>query len=69
MGAALFLGILGLTAGAMGAAAMADQNNDNPPDDDLPYGPDTCKQGYVWRDAIPGDHVCVVPAAAHHGGP
>jgi hypothetical protein len=26
---------------------------------DLPYGPDTCKQGYVWRDAIPGDHVCV----------
>ncbi|WP_457646470.1 SH3 domain-containing protein [Profundibacter sp.] len=35
----------------------------------LPYGPDTCKPGYVWRDAIPGDHVCVRPArrskAAH----
>jgi len=26
---------------------------------DLPYGPDTCKTGFVWRDAIPGDHVCV----------
>ncbi len=35
----------------------------------LPYGPDTCKSGYVWRDAIPGDHVCVRPVrrskAAH----
>ncbi|MDP1729640.1 MAG: SH3 domain-containing protein [Devosia sp.] len=27
----------------------------------LPYGPDTCKDGFVWRDAIPGDHVCVTP--------
>ncbi|WP_338254139.1 hypothetical protein [Dictyobacter halimunensis] len=26
-----------------------------------PYGPDTCKQGYVWREAIPSDHVCVTP--------
>ena len=35
----------------------------------LPYGPDTCSTGFVWRDAIPGDHVCVQPsrrtAAAH----
>lgn len=23
------------------------------------YGEDTCKQGYVWRDAFAGDHVCV----------
>jgi len=23
----------------------------------LPYGPDTCKQGFVWREAFPGDHV------------
>jgi hypothetical protein len=30
--------------------------------DPLPYGPDTCIQGYVWRDAQPGDHVCVTPA-------
>ena len=27
----------------------------------LPYGPDTCSQGYVWREAFPGDHVCVRP--------
>ncbi len=26
------------------------------------YGPDTCLNGYVWRDAVPGDHVCVTPA-------
>jgi hypothetical protein len=28
---------------------------------DLPYGPNTCKQGYVWREAKPSDHVCVTP--------
>jgi hypothetical protein len=27
----------------------------------LPYGPDTCIQGYVWREARPSDHVCVAP--------
>ncbi len=28
-----------------------------------PYGPETCKQGYVWREACgPNDHVCVSPA-------
>ncbi|WP_374586271.1 hypothetical protein [Ideonella dechloratans] len=27
----------------------------------LPYGPDTCQNGYVFRDAFPGDHVCVTP--------
>src|ERR1043166_9973899 len=25
------------------------------------YGPDTCKSGFVWREAYPGDHVCVEP--------
>jgi hypothetical protein len=25
------------------------------------YGPDTCIPGYVWREAFPGDHVCVDP--------
>jgi hypothetical protein len=29
----------------------------------LPYGPDTCANGFVWRDAFPGDHVCVTPAS------
>lgn len=27
----------------------------------LPYGPDTCKDGYVWREAFEGDTVCVTP--------
>ena len=27
------------------------------------YGPETCEQGYVWREATgPNDHVCVIPA-------
>jgi hypothetical protein len=30
--------------------------------DPLPYGPDTCIQGFVWQDAQPGDVVCVTPA-------
>lgn len=25
-------------------------------------GSDTCKQGYVWREAFSGDHVCVTPS-------
>ena len=25
-------------------------------------GPDTCLEGYVWREARPADHVCVRPA-------
>ena len=25
------------------------------------YGPDTCRSGFVWREAYPGDHVCVRP--------
>ena len=30
--------------------------------DPLPYGPDTCIQGFVWREAGGGDTVCVTPA-------
>ncbi|MEU7883943.1 hypothetical protein AB0B54_00435 [Microbispora bryophytorum] len=26
------------------------------------YGPDTCVEGYVWREAGPSDHVCVTSA-------
>jgi hypothetical protein len=26
------------------------------------YGPDTCRQGYVWRESFVGDTVCVTPA-------
>ncbi len=25
------------------------------------YGPGTCTQGFVWREANPSDHVCVTP--------
>ncbi|WP_141398083.1 hypothetical protein [Nitrosomonas ureae] len=25
------------------------------------YGPDTCVQGFVWREAGPNDYVCVTP--------
>ena len=25
------------------------------------YGSNTCKQGYVWREAFNGDAVCVTP--------
>jgi hypothetical protein len=28
----------------------------------LPFGPDTCKDGFVWREAIANDRVCVPPA-------
>jgi hypothetical protein len=27
----------------------------------LHHGDDTCKDGFVWRDAFEGDHVCVTP--------
>ena len=29
--------------------------------DPLPYGPDTCINGFVWREARSGDTVCVTP--------
>lgn len=27
----------------------------------IPRSPDTCKQGFVWREAVLNDHVCVTP--------
>lgn len=26
------------------------------------FGPDTCLEGFVWREAVPNDHVCVPPS-------
>ena len=67
--AAAALALAGVAAPALGAGN---------------YGADTCLDGYVWRGAIPTDHVCVTPlvrmqtaqendqAAAHRsptGGP
>ena len=46
--AVLITGML-LAPGVITAASAAD------------YGPDTCLNGFVWRDARPGDHVCVTP--------
>lgn len=45
---------LAVTAVLLPAPALADP-------DDLPYGPDTCIQGLVWREARTGDTVCVTP--------
>lgn len=28
---------------------------------ELPYGANTCIEGYVWREATPNDYVCVTP--------
>ncbi|MEV7011163.1 autotransporter outer membrane beta-barrel domain-containing protein [Streptosporangium sp. NPDC051022] len=50
---ALVAGVLSLAppAAAVPAATAAAA--------DLPYGPYTCKQNFVWRDAFPYDYVCV----------
>jgi hypothetical protein len=32
-----------------------------PSQQSLREGQDTCKQGFVWREAAPNDHVCVTP--------
>lgn len=47
---------LSLTVGSVTALAAPAVHTDDG------YGPDTCAQGYVWREAFPGDHVCVSPA-------
>ena len=31
--------------------------------DSLAYGPDTCRNGFVWREAAIHDHVCVRPSS------
>lgn len=47
--------ILGALALVLPVPAMAGP-------EDLPYGPDTCIAGLVWRNARSGDTVCVTPA-------
>lgn len=48
------LSVLVLAVGGLGPQPTAAA-------DPLPYGPDTCIQGFVWREAGPGDTVCVTP--------
>ncbi|MFE2414671.1 hypothetical protein ACFXDE_40700 [Kitasatospora sp. NPDC059408] len=43
--------VMALGGAALGASSVHAQD----------FGPDTCRQGFVWRDARPGDHVCVTP--------
>jgi hypothetical protein len=45
------------------AATASAQTKTTCPDDDCTFGPDTCKQGYVWREADARDTVCVTPEA------
>ncbi|WP_140158064.1 hypothetical protein [Micromonospora sp. NBS 11-29] len=46
------LAAVALLSGVLGVAAPAQAA-------DLPWGPYTCASGYVWREAVPGDQVCV----------
>lgn len=48
--------LLALAAiGSLAAAALT------PTAASAQYGPDTCRTGFVWREAYRGDHVCVRP--------
>jgi hypothetical protein len=47
--------VIGLAIGG-GSAVVAKA-------DSLAYGPDTCRNGFVWREAAIHDHVCVRPAS------
>jgi CubicO group peptidase (beta-lactamase class C family) len=49
------------TAFAASPAAMTAPVASLAPAADLPHGPDTCVNGFVWREARPSDHVCVTP--------
>ncbi|WP_194853099.1 hypothetical protein [Nocardia sp. SYP-A9097] len=52
---ALAAAVAGTAAfGLFGTMAVANAGGD--------YGPDTCLEGYVWREANSADHVCVKPA-------
>ena len=53
--------LAGLATSAIAVAATAVAIQPAAQADPLPYGPDTCIQGYVWREARTGDTVCVTP--------
>ena len=50
------LASLAALATVLTAAALA-----APAAEALPYGPYTCQNGYVWREAFANDQVCVTP--------
>ena len=54
--------ITGSTGGGISPLSLPSlSSKGNPSLPNLPYGPDTCKQGFVWREAIADDHLCVRP--------
>jgi hypothetical protein len=53
--------LLSLSAAAL-AALGAIAGSGPAQADPSSYGPDTCLEGFVWREASPSDHVCVTPA-------
>ncbi|MFJ2031969.1 hypothetical protein [Streptosporangium sp. NPDC087985] len=53
---------LGLAATAIAGLAALPVTVIATPASAAGYGPDTCLQGYVWREANATDHVCVTPA-------
>lgn len=55
----LSISFIVLFALSMGTALVGAQPQSTRPG--CEYGPDTCIQGYVWREAKLGDHVCVTP--------
>jgi hypothetical protein len=60
MGCRVLLAAL-IAAVACGVGVRAAVVSGQSPSSDLPYGPDTCRAGYVWREAFTGDTVCVTP--------
>jgi len=53
----------GMVAGTANAAPVpgaSDQGAARPPSASASH-PDTCILGYVWREAVANDHVCVIP--------
>lgn len=55
-------GIRAATLGALVVLPMLGIQSQAQADSRLPYGPDTCKNGFVFREAYTDDHVCVTSA-------
>jgi hypothetical protein len=54
--------LIGLSTAMLAALGVVTPPAIAAADPGLPYGPDTCIQGFVWREANPQDHVCVTSA-------
>lgn len=54
---------VGSATGILSLKSLSNQSTPGMSLPQLPYGPDTCKHGFVWREGIQNDHVCVTPAS------